>query len=143
MRPSSVFSTPLVIATTAGAVVAFLFLIDTSINSDATRKNTNAAVTNHNTNVVACTDEAKLCPDGSAVGRTGPNCEFTECPGEAGNRNTQITTRACVTDSDCELQMCSGCLSKVYLATHPILPLCAVYTTQNTCSCQAGVCTTQ
>lgn len=28
----------------------------------------------------ACTAEAKLCPDGSAVGRTGPNCEFAECP---------------------------------------------------------------
>jgi hypothetical protein len=30
-----------------------------------------------------CTMEAKLCPDGSAVGRTGPNCEFTECPAVA------------------------------------------------------------
>lgn len=29
---------------------------------------------------VACTMEAKLCPDGSSVGRTGPNCEFAECP---------------------------------------------------------------
>ncbi len=29
---------------------------------------------------VACTMEAKLCPDGSYVGRTGPKCEFTECP---------------------------------------------------------------
>jgi len=29
---------------------------------------------------VACTQEAKLCPDGSTVTRTGPNCEFTECP---------------------------------------------------------------
>lgn len=29
----------------------------------------------------ACTQEAKLCPDGSGVGRTGPNCEFAECPG--------------------------------------------------------------
>jgi tryptophan-rich sensory protein len=29
---------------------------------------------------VACTMEAKLCPDGSAVGRTGPNCEFAPCP---------------------------------------------------------------
>ena len=28
---------------------------------------------------VACTMEAKLCPDGSAVGRTGPNCEFAAC----------------------------------------------------------------
>ena len=29
---------------------------------------------------VMCTQEAKLCPDGSYVGRTGPNCEFTPCP---------------------------------------------------------------
>lgn len=26
-----------------------------------------------------CTQEAKQCPDGSFVGRTGPNCEFEEC----------------------------------------------------------------
>jgi len=29
---------------------------------------------------VACTLEAKICPDGSSVGRTGPNCEFAPCP---------------------------------------------------------------
>lgn len=29
---------------------------------------------------VACTMEAKMCPDGSFVGRTGPNCEFAPCP---------------------------------------------------------------
>lgn len=28
----------------------------------------------------ACTLEAKVCPDGSSVGRTGPNCAFAECP---------------------------------------------------------------
>jgi len=29
----------------------------------------------------ACTQEAKLCPDGkTSVGRTGPNCEFAACP---------------------------------------------------------------
>ncbi len=27
-----------------------------------------------------CTMEARVCPDGSAVGRTGPNCEFALCP---------------------------------------------------------------
>ena len=27
-----------------------------------------------------CTQEVKLCPDGSYVGRTGPNCEFAPCP---------------------------------------------------------------
>ncbi len=30
---------------------------------------------------IACTMEAKLCPDGSYVGRGGPNCEFAPCPG--------------------------------------------------------------
>lgn len=34
---------------------------------------------------IACTMEAKLCPDGSAVGRTGPNCEFAPCPDEQTN----------------------------------------------------------
>ena len=29
---------------------------------------------------VACTMEAKICPDGSSVGRVGPACEFAECP---------------------------------------------------------------
>lgn len=29
---------------------------------------------------MGCTMEAKICPDGSAVGRSGPKCEFTPCP---------------------------------------------------------------
>ncbi len=29
---------------------------------------------------VACTMEAKQCPDGSYVGRSGPKCEFAACP---------------------------------------------------------------
>lgn len=29
---------------------------------------------------VFCPADAKLCPDGSGVGRTGPNCEFASCP---------------------------------------------------------------
>lgn len=29
-----------------------------------------------------CTMDAKVCPDGSSVGRQGPNCEFAACPGE-------------------------------------------------------------
>lgn len=31
---------------------------------------------------VQCAMEAKLCSDGSAVGRIGPNCEFAKCPEE-------------------------------------------------------------
>lgn len=29
--------------------------------------------------IYVCTQDAKMCPDGSAVGRTGPKCEFAPC----------------------------------------------------------------
>lgn len=32
--------------------------------------------------VTACTADAKICPDGSSVGRIAPLCEFAACPGE-------------------------------------------------------------
>lgn len=31
---------------------------------------------------VACTMDALMCPDGSGVGRSGPNCEFEACPAQ-------------------------------------------------------------
>lgn len=31
---------------------------------------------------VMCTMDAKICPDGSSVGRIPPSCEFSPCPGE-------------------------------------------------------------
>jgi hypothetical protein len=31
---------------------------------------------------VFCTMDARLCPDGSYVGRVGPDCQFETCPGE-------------------------------------------------------------
>ena len=34
---------------------------------------------------VFCTQDAKLCPDGSYVGRTGPDCKFALCPVENTN----------------------------------------------------------
>ena len=37
-------------------------------------------ILNRNTVPVACTEEAKICPDGSVVGRVGPKCEFSPCP---------------------------------------------------------------
>lgn len=32
--------------------------------------------------VVACPADARLCPDGSSVGRQGPDCAFAPCPGD-------------------------------------------------------------
>ncbi len=39
----------------------------------------------------ACTEEAKICPDGSAVGRTEPNCEFAPCPVVATTTDDRLT----------------------------------------------------
>ncbi len=35
-----------------------------------------------------CTMEAKICLDGSSVGRTGPKCEFATCPNSVVYRNS-------------------------------------------------------
>lgn len=49
---------------------------------------------NNNSDGVYCTMEAKQCPDGSYVGRTGPKCEFTACPQTSASEfNTPITMR--------------------------------------------------
>jgi len=41
---------------------------------------------------VICTMDARMCPDGTYVGRTGPNCEFV-CP-TTGTSTTSGTTGA-------------------------------------------------
>jgi putative hemolysin len=45
-----------------------------------------AGCTANNANV-ACTMEAKLCPDGTAVGRVPPTCDFSACPSNASMAN--------------------------------------------------------
>lgn len=48
--------------------------------------------------VVACAMDAKLCPDGSSVGRIGPNCEFEACPISTAD---SVSGKSCRTASDC------------------------------------------
>ena len=43
--------------------------------------NFNDAFSTDRERVTGCTLEAKICTDGTVVGRTGPNCEF-KCPTE-------------------------------------------------------------
>jgi hypothetical protein len=71
---------------------------------------------------IFCTQEAKLCPDGSYVSRTGPKCEFTPCPQASplpigytldSYDIAKITGEACQQASDCvtpiEYQLRSSC----------------------------------
>ncbi len=41
---------------------------------------TDSVVTDTEDGVYECDADAKICPDGSSVGRSGPKCEFTACP---------------------------------------------------------------
>jgi len=58
----------------AGLIAVVLFLILLSLMG-AGKKNTDRYPSS-----VACTMEAKICPDGTTVGRSGPSCEFSACP---------------------------------------------------------------
>jgi|GEM_PF-1593991 len=49
---------------------------------------------------VACTLDAKVCDDGSAVGRTGPNCEFASCPGEEAEDKVDSSSNVIRDDED-------------------------------------------
>lgn len=39
---------------------------------------------------VVCTMDAKICPDGSSVGRVGPNCAFAPCPSESDDAGVTV-----------------------------------------------------
>ena len=58
---------------------------------------------NSNNGGKACTQDAKLCPDGSYVGRTGPNCEFTACPSSKTIFCGGIAGKACPSGYSCKL----------------------------------------
>ncbi|OGK13184.1 hypothetical protein A3C98_00610 [Candidatus Roizmanbacteria bacterium RIFCSPHIGHO2_02_FULL_37_15] len=53
-----------------------------------------------------CTQEAKLCPNGSYVGRTGPNCEFAPCPtADLSAAPTSVVKDGCVR-AGCSSELC-------------------------------------
>lgn len=82
---------------TYAIVIIVLLLIGGAIYAYSTMD----SATVDNEAAVICTMDAKLCPDGSYVGRTGPNCEFAACPtgnatstGTTTNATTSTTTSA-------------------------------------------------
>lgn len=48
-----------------------------------------------------CTTEAKICPDGSAVGRSGPKCEFEACPTSKPESTPEISKKGTVSGKLC------------------------------------------
>lgn len=81
------------IAVMALAIVAFLVLVSYAItpNQRWPWSAIHAPASTVANTKVACTLEAKICPDGSTVGRSGPNCAFADCPSPAANANLGST----------------------------------------------------
>lgn len=50
------------------------------VNTPANADTSNANVSGNTNEQVYCTADAKLCPDGSYVGRVAPDCAFALCP---------------------------------------------------------------
>ena len=61
------------------ATSGFLILENDNPSGDPANLKTFEVPVNFSDNV-ACTLDAKLCPDGTYVSRTGPSCEFAPCP---------------------------------------------------------------
>lgn len=101
-----------------------------------------------------CDIDARRCPDGTDVYRTGAACTFTPCPtdtttGTNAESVSAVTTNMalavtpqtlCVTDADCGLLVCSGCFNQAYLRTAPPDLACRRYEGYH-CSCQHNICT--
>ena len=53
----------------------------------------------HSSQPIACPLDAKVCPDGSAVGRSGPSCEFASCPYSALSQDANLSTSTSIATS--------------------------------------------
>jgi hypothetical protein len=67
-------------------------------------------------NPIACTEEAKICPDGTAVGRIPPDCDFAPCPYTITTIPATVTNQTCIdSDTQCkEKPNGTGCTTGVW-----------------------------
>lgn len=107
-------------------------------------KLTNTNIITDNSKPVACTMDAKICPDGSAVGRVGPDCEFAACPASTEVICTETMKQA----QACTLEYAPVCgLVQVQCITTPCDPVpetfsngCAACARGNVISYTEGEC---
>ena len=65
---------------------------------------------------VACTLDVKTCPDGTAVGRTAPNCEFQKCPATQNNKGEKFSGPITSISYSCDVDgICGIGVGKVFV----------------------------
>jgi hypothetical protein len=79
-------------------------------------------------NTPACTEDAKICPDGTTVGRVAPDCEFAPCPNE------------CRGDADCVPEQCCHPTSCTNKALKGVCNLACTASCEGPLDCGAGAC---
>jgi hypothetical protein len=57
-----------------------------------------ALIPNNDDEMVACTMDAMMCPDGTYVGRVPPTCEFAACPSTSTSTPTTTSTTSATID---------------------------------------------
>ena len=64
----------------------------------------------------ACTQEAKVCPDSSTVGRVPPNCDFSPCPPELNCSSFSVDQCPfqCVICPPCEVCSSISCQTEAF-----------------------------
>jgi hypothetical protein len=100
-----------------------------------------------NTAGTVCPQDAKLCPDGSSVGREGLNCDFAAC-GTATTASKEVTCSAAQRNMMCTEQYQPVCASyQVQCITTPCNPVpknygnsCSACADQNVVSYSEGEC---
>jgi hypothetical protein len=64
-------------------LMTFSLLTLTACNPETQKGGDSGHNNTDNSNMIACTQDAKICPDGTGVGRDPTNnCEFKPCPNE-------------------------------------------------------------
>ncbi|MFA5934818.1 MAG: hypothetical protein WC827_02975 [Candidatus Paceibacterota bacterium] len=99
---------------TASVMVVIIVLL--TVSSGAYFYKNKKSISPTKDSPVACTMDAKMCPDGSYVGRTGVNCEFV-CPEIKVTLNNELVNNICKKDSNCEyIWYTGGCNTPEYIA---------------------------
>ncbi len=94
VRPTLRKTSPFLLLMAIGGIVVAIALLIMAGVMYFQYSNTSAPNSLLPSEPVACTMDAMICPDGTAVGRTGPNCEFAPCP-----VSDETSMRACPRDT--------------------------------------------